>query len=149
MSAPPIYFARITPRLDGTFRFDTSGDVAVIMDVHDSLGELRDFVAWLLDDPGRWWFRVGDVCPLLGAENIEPAILLRESIALHPNPEAWARAAGRGVCVLDWDVHLYEIFVGIPGIKCESPSLKYRLRRALRRWEPPITEVTRVTRHAA
>ena len=149
MSAPPIYAARIIPHRDGTFKFDRSGEVAVIMAVNDRTGELCDYVAWLPDRPGRWWLRLGDVSPVLGAGNIELAVLCHEPITLHSTPQDWALDAGHGACILDWDVCFAEIFSGVAGVECSTPALQHRLRQAFRRWAPRITLVPQDARHAA
>jgi len=153
MSVPPDFLfinaARIAPHRDGTYAPDANGEWAALMGVYDRLNELCDLVVWLLDHPSPWWLRVGDVCPLLGAGNIELAVICHEPIALYPTPQDWVLAAGRGACILDWDVCFAEIFSGVPGVECSTPALQRRLRQAFRHWEPPITiqrqEVCRAT----
>ena len=142
LSTPEFLFigaARIVSHRDGTYTPAATGEWVVLMGVFDRLGELCDLVAWQPDHPGRWWLRVGDVCPLLGAGNLELAVLCHESITVHPTPEARVRAAGRGVCILDWDAPLNEIFDGVVAVECSNPTLKHQFRQALRRREPSIT----------
>lgn len=153
MSAPPDFLfinaARIVTHGDGTYTPAGNGQIAAVMGVHDGGDELCDLVAWFLDNPTRWWLRHSDDCPVLGAGNIELAVLCHEPITLHPTPEAWALAAGRGVCVLDWGAPLLELFEGVPAIECGSPALRHRLQQAFRRWAPRITLVPQEARHAA
>ena len=60
--------ARIMTSADGTYRPDAAGEWAAILAVHDRFGELVDLVSWLPENPCRWWLRIGDETPVLGAQ---------------------------------------------------------------------------------
>ncbi len=165
---PTFGIARIITSADGRYRPDASGEWAAIVPVRDRYGEPCDLVAWFPDNPQRWWLRLGEATPILGTEALALAAWDGRSIDLHSTPESWliSRAGdcirppgtctrecetcslNRGACVLRWDVELSELFEGVKEVKCNSPELETRLRRALRRWEPTVS-VGREVRHAA
>ena len=147
---------RYITRADGTFAPDPTGQGGqpmVILGVKDRYGELVDLVAWHPDAPERWYFRIGDETPILGAHALALAAYYRRSITVYPSPEKWlfARVRDRdhaAACVLDWSVDLRPLFEGVPSVTCTAPGLEPALYRALREHEPRITTVE-VVRHAA
>ncbi len=87
---------------------------------------IEDLIAFLPQDPGRWWHRRGEV-QLLGAYNIrsEPVFPL----ALRETPLSWLQAGTAGVCVIDWSL---DPIARLPGyLKVDSPQLKSRLERRI------------------
>ena len=139
--------ARIVVSGDGTYQPDASGQWAAILAVHDQDGEVADLVAWLVDRPGRWWLRYGEVV-VLGARTLAVARYHGDPITLHDTPQSWALARGVGACVLRWDVDLRELLDGIARVDC-APNLADRLRRSLRQWEPVMPAPARRIRDAA
>lgn len=113
----PLYLtARIDILPDGRFRHDGS-EPAIIVPVRDRYGLICDCVAYLDDDPGEWWLKEGDQSPVLGARELAIASAWGDPIAAHPTPEAWIKAGGIGICVLDWGVSLLDLFDGIPRVE--------------------------------
>ncbi len=147
---------RYVTRADGTFAPDPTGQDGqpmVILGVKDRYGELVDLVAWHPDVPERWYIRIGDETPILGAHALALAAYYRRSVTLYPSPEAWLYARLRdrdqdAVCVLDWSVDLRPLLEGVSGVECADPQLEGRLYDSLRNFEPRITTVEGV-RHAA
>ena len=157
MSAPNLPRfgrARIQPLASGNYRPSDDGDWAVILGVHDRFDELVDCVAWLPDDPSRWWLRHGDETPLLGARALAFAADCHEPVTLLPTPEAWLlahreRSEGPLVCIMDWGVDLAPLFDGVLRVECDSPDLQKQLLRSLRAWEPRITAARQGASRAA
>ncbi len=147
---------RYVTRADGTFApdpKDQAGQPVVVLGVKDQDGELVDIVAWHPDAPERWFLRLGDETPILGAHALAVAAYYRRSVTLYPSPEKWlfARVRDRdhaAVCVLDWSVDLRPLFEGVSGVTCTAPGLEPALYHSLRNFEPRITTVEGV-RHAA
>ncbi|MEE9249741.1 MAG: hypothetical protein V3U93_01260 [Alphaproteobacteria bacterium] len=138
---------RVEPRPDGTFRPSEDGQWALTLGVDDREGRLVDFVAYFLNNPGRWWLRFRDETPFLGARDLAFAADCGKSIRLFSTPDTWLRAQLRhgdheAVCVLNWGVDLCPLFDGIEAVVCNTPGLARRLREKLREWEPEV-------RHAA
>ncbi len=147
---------RYITRADGTFAPDPKGQEGqpmVVLGIKDQDGELVDIVAWHPDTPERWYLRIGDETPILGAHALALAAYYSRPVTLYPTPEAWLYARLRArdqdaVCVLDWDVDLRPLFDGVSGVECADPQLEGRLYDSLRNFEPRITTVEGV-RHAA
>ncbi len=141
---------------DGTFDPDPTGQDGqpmVVLGVKDRDGELVDIVAWYPTFPAKWYLRIGDETPILGAHALALAAYYRRSITLYPTPETWLYARLRdrdldAVAVLDWSVDLRPLFEGVSGITCTAPGLEPALYHSLRNFEPRITTVEGV-RHAA
>ncbi len=147
--------ARIQPLASGNYRPSDDGEWAVILEVRDRHNELADLVAWLPNDPARWWLRHGDEAPVLGARALAFAADCHEPVILHPTPETWlfahqgqpgghlgqrhGDADGDTVCILDWGVDLAELFAGVSKVECQGADLQNRFQQALRVWEPQIT----------
>ena len=135
---PSFVITRIEPRPDGTFRPSESGQWAVTLGIDDREGRLVDFVAYLRNDPGRWWLRRNE-SPILGAEVIARAEFFQRQLTLHETPHAWLRARGDGAVVLDWNCDLHEIFRFVPRVHCQSAELRDRLRKSFWKSLPKIT----------
>ena len=60
---------------------------------------LDDLVAFLPNDPGCCWWRIGNG-GILGADNYMLAVDTGRPITIHPHPLAWLRADCRGAAVL-------------------------------------------------
>ena len=161
--------AKISTDADGRYRPEPSGEWAAIVPVRDRYSNLCDLVAWLPDEPQRWWLRNGDETPILGTEALALAAWDGRSIDLHSTPEHWLLAKSgtcirppgvctvecdtcalpRGACVLRWDLDLRELFEGVTRVNCDCPELERRLLRSLRGWEPRVTAGRQEVRHAA
>ena len=147
---------RYVTRADGTFApdpTDQDGQPMEILGVKDRYGEVVDIVGWHPDNPGRWWLRLGDECPILGAKALALAAWYRRTVTLYPTPEAWLYARLRdrdqdAVCILDWSVDLRSLFEGVREVICTAPALESALYHALRSFEPRIMTLAGV-RHAA
>ncbi len=135
--------APVMTSANGTYRPDPAGEWAAILAVHDRFGELVDLVSWLPENPCRWWLRLGDETPVLGAQALALAADCGKSIRLFSTPERWLRGRGdrghhRDACVLNWGVDLRPLFDGLSQIWCDTLGLERRLREKLRQWEPEI-----------
>ena len=67
--------------------------------------DIGDLVAWLPNNPAKWWRRAG-IVDFINFEAIERAAFFREPLLLHPHPLAWLQAGGDGAVILDLDTHL-------------------------------------------
>ena len=138
--------ARIKAHDNGLFEFSPEGELAAVARVHDSEGDLADFVAWFLDRPGEWWLRYGDI-PILGSHALAVAAYHGDGTRLYATPEAWLLGGRRGVCVLLWGAPLNDLFAGVGNIECDNPALGKRIMTALRRWEPRVKLMRPEARH--
>jgi len=89
--------------------------------------QLVDLVAFKLDDPTRWWRRLG-VADILGnapSFTVEPK-------TLHPTPLDWLRAGGTGLVVLDWSRDPVDLLLGAGAITA-AETLKNKLYAAAAR----------------
>ena len=147
---------RIIPHSSGHFEIHESGTEALIV----AEGEpdipgwywLDDLVAFLPDQPGRWWLRRGAV-DLLGAYNLDRHWRL-EPTPLHATPLDWLRGGACGVCVLDWTFDPFRTLVGGPALVADSADLRERLKRrtietALQSLTITLAEKNLGARHAA
>jgi len=106
--------ANIKPTAGGHFEFAESGLTAVVIPCYDCIAgmldanpaahveELRDLVAVDIDHPGRFWRRRGDAV-VLGNAYLEIAAETCAPVPVFKTPMSWLRAAGAGICILDWD----------------------------------------------
>jgi len=131
--------ARIVTSADGTYRRSPTGRLATYQHVRNAERELVDFVAWYVEKPTIWWMLYGDDCPLLGARQLAIACYFGDAIELHPTPQSWLLALGRGVVILRWDyLDLDLLFDGVGTVHCCSFDFEHRFRQALRAREPDI-----------
>lgn len=140
--------SRIITFADGRYKRDSSGRPAIIWPVLNSERELVDTLAWHVETPTRWWLRYADDCPLLGARQLAVARYFGDSIQLHPTPQHWLLAHGKGVVILRWDFDYRGLFEGVPSVECDCSALKTRIRDSFRRWEPLVISTWKV-RHVA
>ncbi len=105
--------AEITPTDDGLFEFTEDGLQALIIPAYDGIPgnldanperhveELRDLVAIDVEDPERFWRCRGEAL-VLGNAYLEIAGETRAPVPVFKTPMSWLRAAGAGICILDW-----------------------------------------------
>ncbi len=62
---------------------------------------LDDLIAWRLEEPTRWWCRLGTPGIALGADNLELAHSEGWAITFELSPFAWLLANCRGAVLLD------------------------------------------------
>ena len=146
--------ARIQPLASDNYRPSDAGKWAVIMEVRDRHDEIADLVAWLPEDPSRWWLRHFDETPIIGARSLAFAADCHQPAILYPTPEAWLfaqreRSKGAIVCIIDWGVNLTELFAGVSKVECRGSDLQKRFTSALRAWEPQITAPRQGARRVA
>ena len=118
-------------------------DRALSLFVRDRNGAPADLVAWQENKPGEWWLREGDEVPILGAGQLAGAKIMPIPIPIYATPADWAKAAGDGVCILDWGINLRHLFDGVdldithllPG---QRKALAERLRDNFKSSEPKI-----------
>ena len=106
--------ANIRPTTGGHFEFADDGLTAIILPAYDTIPgllgaraerhveELRDLVAIDLDQPDRHWRHRGDAV-VLGNAYLEIASETCAPVPVFKTPLSWLRAAGAGICILDWD----------------------------------------------
>ena len=97
-----------------TFEFAEGGRPAIIVPAYDCIPgmldanpelhveELRDLIAVDLDHPDRFWRRRGDAV-VLGTAFLEIAGETCAPVPVFRTPISWLRAAGAGICILDWN----------------------------------------------
>jgi len=134
---------------NGTFAADSSGMEAILMSVHDRYGEWVDNLAYHLSNPAAWALQFDDSTPVLGAANLARAAFFHDPIVLHPTPEAWLRAGGQGVAILNWGCPLRDLFDGVAEVHGAHPLLKKRLQRNFRIGQPNIKALPQGAPHAA
>lgn len=144
---PDFALSPITPYGNGTFERAGAGPAAVIMAVEDSRG-IYDRVAWYPGQPRTWWLEHG-FATVLGDEAIDAARWHGEPVLMVATPADWITARGQAVCILDWSADVYVPLSLAPGgVKCATPALADKLRKALARPRIAIT-VAQARRHAA
>ncbi len=133
-----IRLGRVSFLDNDTFAADSSGMEAILVPVHNRHGEWVDTCAYHLSNPGEWRLQFDDETPILGVANLARAAYFHDPIVLHPTPEAWLRAGGQGVVILNWGCALQDLFDGVGEVRCAHPLLKKRLRRNFRIGQPDI-----------
>ncbi len=150
----PLYLtARIDVLPDGRFRHEGSKP-AIIVPVRDRHGLICELVAYLDGDPGSWLLKEGDQCPVLGAKELAGAPMVPGAIELSPTPADWVAAGGCGVCIIDWDAPLFDLF---RDVEIELRHLDSAVQRAMRErlWQNFRQDIPRIRgggkrgRHAA
>lgn len=144
-----LSLGRVTFLDDSTFTADSSGTEAILVPVHDRLGAWVDTLAYHLSNPARWALQFDDATPILGAAELAHAAFHHDPIVLQPTPEAWLRAGGRGVVILNWGCALRDLFDGVGEVRCAHPLLKKLLRRNFGIGQPNIKALPRRMSHAA
>ena len=129
---------RIKGKNDGTYSLDPNGRLAVLVPVRDRYGETVDIVAFIQDEPERWWCRHGDETPILGAPALARAMFERQPLVLWETPLQWLLQRRSGSVVLDWGADLRPIFEEIPAVNCQSPALSDRLHRNFLEFGPRL-----------
>ncbi len=117
---------------DGLFEFHDDGERALIVPegVPEWPGwdEIHDLIAFMPDNPSRWWRRRGDV-DLLGVSNITPWRLA--SLVIHETPLSWLQAGAAGICTVDWGFDPIARLAGAGHLEAETPAIKDRLERRI------------------
>jgi hypothetical protein len=90
-----------------------------------------ELVAWLPDEPGRWWLRSG-MLPLLNPIAVEEARCRRLPLWCRSSPLHWLRGAGDGVVILDRNADLRLWLGGVTDIHADSGRLGDEIERRLR-----------------
>lgn len=111
---------------NGIYQPDEAGEPAVIV-AAEAAGELVDLVAVRLHDRATAT-RLG-VATLLGEDAVEAARLHDQVLLVYRDPLHWLWAGCLGVAILDWRAVRYSLD-GVSQIKCATPELEKRLRRA-------------------
>ena len=62
---------------------------------------LADLIAWHLERPTRWWYRIADPGAVLGADNLELAHVEELPISFATTPLNWLRGDCRGAVLLE------------------------------------------------
>ncbi len=63
--------------------------------------EIVDLIALRTDDPGRWWYRLGEPGLILGEHHYLDAIEIGVPLKFFDSPVAWLKGACDGTCFLD------------------------------------------------
>lgn len=105
--------ARVDVSRDGS-RFSFGGpDKRLILAVRDGTGGVVDLVALSSARPDEWALHLGHA-DFLGTDCLEQAVAANwRHLRVFPTPMAWLRAGGRGVCVLDWNIHALNALRGL------------------------------------
>ena len=128
---------RVQTHEDGSFAYAADGHLATILPVPGLDGIMEDIVCWRDDDPYRWWLR-RQVAVILGMAAVEAADYLRQPLFLHETPFDWLKAGGTGAVVLNWDAHMPAHLPWNVTIRCATPRLARKIRKAL---APPTPQV--------
>lgn len=93
------------------------------------MGEIVDLVAFHLDSPMRWWWRVGHAW-LLGEDLLDDR---GESVAVVATPLDWLACGGDAVCILDWraPASCWSVLRHGPALSFTDDTLRQRVRKAL------------------
>ena len=122
-----------TPRITITGRFfmpDPFGQPAFVLPVWDGepVGELNpdpsiplvDLCAFRIEEPERWWRRIGAPHLVLGKDQFVGAMQNARIGAICPSPLAWLQAGCEGFCPLD----LAENFHGAVRLRARLAKLE-------------------------
>ncbi len=123
---------RIVTHSTGVFEFHEDGDLALIIAEGEpevpGWTEIHDLLAFMPEEPGRWWLRRGAV-DLLGAYNITPWRL--SALMIHETPLSWLQAGATGACIVDWNCDPADVLLGAGELRAESHSLKAKLEHRI------------------
>lgn len=132
MSAPRIGVAPITSFSDSTYEPAETGAKAVILSIEGIDGEIADLVAFYHDAPQKWWLRLGEAVAL-GEQYLDACQWAGEAALLVATPLEWIEVRGKAVCILDWRADLHGLLSRVPYVRCSTPALAYRLKKATSR----------------
>ena len=125
---PLIGVDHIVTHSSGLFEFHPEGDLALIVAEGEpevpGWTEVHDLLAFMPEEPGRWWLRRGAV-DLLGASNISHWRL--SPLVIHETPLSWLQTAATGICIVDWAFDPLARLVGAGQLLLETPALKRRI----------------------
>jgi hypothetical protein len=143
--APLCYphFGRATIALngDGTYRDglgDPDGQPAHLVEVLDHDGYVAGEVAWLAEDPRRWYL-APDTPPILGLPEVSRSYAADAALLLLEMPFEFIGMMGQrcgawpAACILDWTADLELWLGGVPEIATRSPRVAKALGRHLAR----------------
>jgi hypothetical protein len=132
-----VPWLRIEPYGDGSFNFTPDGVLAHCILVRGLGGRTEDTVAWLPDNPNKWWLnhRIGVV---LGMAAVERAEYLNEPLRLFDTPADWVASGCEGACILDWAAPLAFYLPSEGRVLCKSEKVACKLRHVL---TPPSPKV--------
>ncbi len=129
---PLVGIGHIVPHSSGLFEFHDDGDLGLIVPEGEpevpGWAWIDDLIAFMPDNPSRWWRRRGEV-DLLGAANITPWRL--SPLVIYETPLSWLQAGADGICVVDWAIDPIARLVGTGYLEAETPALKRRLERRI------------------
>ncbi len=110
-----------TPRITITGRFftpDPFGGPTFVLPVYDGepVSEINpnpgiplvDLLAFRLEEPERWWLRIGAPHSVLGMDQFVTAMETGGIVGLHATPLEWLRAGCVGACPLDLAENFHE-----------------------------------------
>ena len=110
-----------TPRISTAgrlFTADPFGHPAFVLPVYhgEPVGELnpdpfvplRDLLAFRIEEPERWWLRIGAPHLVLGMDQFVEAMEFGGYVAICPTPLAWLQADCEGFCPLDLGEDFHE-----------------------------------------
>ena len=114
----------------GNFQFAADGAAAFIMagQMGDDLA--ADLVAFYLDQPTRWWRRLG-VIDVLNYDAVLRASCTGELLTLWPTPLDWLQASMNGAVILDHQMPLAPLLDGVSEVFTPDVNHGRRLQRQL------------------
>ena len=92
---------------------------------------LVDLLAFDIDEPKRWWLRVG-AGVILGSYWAEKADWLGEPLYLFGNPLSWLKAECQGAVILDWNCAAWRL-AGVKKVIAETYELGCRIDKTFNR----------------
>ncbi|MFD1610824.1 hypothetical protein ACFSCW_03300 [Sphingomonas tabacisoli] len=93
-------------------------------------GELIDLIAWRPARPDKWLLRTGAAWALGEDHAIGD---WDGALDLHARPLDWLRAAGSGLCVLDWNAADVRQLANVQTVRVSNPAVGRTLITALSR----------------
>ncbi len=125
--------ARIATTRDGLFEPHDDGELALIVPEGvpevPAWDEIHDLVAFMPDDPARWWRRRGDV-DLLGASNMTSWRLA--PLIIHETPLSWLQGGATGICIVDWSFDPLARLTGAGHLVIETTAVRRQLEHRIK-----------------
>ena len=125
--------ARIVTTRDGLFEPHDDGELALIVPEGvpevPAWDEIHDLVAFMPDDPARWWRRRGDV-DLLGASNMTSWRLA--PLIIHETPLSWLQGGATGICIVDWSFDPLARLTGAGHLVIETTAVRRQLEHRIK-----------------